>query len=62
MIPNDSKYPDLHITVWEFKSVDGKQRTTGIRPCYPDDHRFQHEYQRIIYRGPRSKYVAQDGR
>ena len=38
---------------------DGKQKTLGIRPCWPDDYRFQHEYQRIIYRGPTSGYIQQ---
>ena len=45
------------ITVWEFVSVDGKQVVRAIRPCWPDDFKFQHEYQRIVYRGPRSGYV-----
>lgn len=52
-------YPDRHVTVWEFLSIDGKERRLGIRPCYPDDYRFQHEYQRIVFRGPYSEYRVQ---
>jgi hypothetical protein len=40
------------ITVWEFRSVDGKQVVRSQRPAHPDDHKYEHEYQRIIYRGP----------
>lgn len=58
----DRGYPDQHITVWEFLSVNGKERKLGIRPCYPDDYRFQHEYQRIVYRGPYSEYRVQQER
>lgn len=42
---------DRVICVWEVKSVDGKQKTTVIHPAHPDDYKFEHEYQRIIYRG-----------
>jgi hypothetical protein len=47
-----------YICVWEFRSVDGKQVVRSIRSAYPDDQSFAHEYQRIVYRGPRSGYVA----
>ena len=50
---------DRIIAVWEFRSVDGKQVVRGIRPAYPDDFQFQHEYQRIVYRGPASDYRSQ---
>lgn len=42
------------ITVWEFRSVDGKQVVVKVYPARPDDYRYQHEYQRIIYTGPRT--------
>jgi len=38
-------------TVWEFRSIDGKQVVRVIRRSEPDDMRVQHEYQRVIYRG-----------
>lgn len=41
------------ITVWECRSVDGKQVTLVVHPAYPDDYKYQHEYQRIVYRGLR---------
>lgn len=41
------------ITVWECKSVDGKQVVLVVNPMRDDDYRYQHEYQRIVYRGPR---------
>lgn len=37
--------------VWEFRSIDGKQIVRVVRPAHPDDLRYQHEYQRVIYRG-----------
>lgn len=46
-----------YITVWECRSVDGRQVVKVLRPCYPDDYRYSHEYQRIVYRGPSSGYV-----
>jgi hypothetical protein len=52
----NTQYTPRHITVWEFRSVDGKQVTRSIRPCYPDDTKFQHEYQRIVFRGPETEY------
>lgn len=44
------------ITVWEFRSIDGKQVVLKILPARPDDRNYEHEYQRIIYRGSREKY------
>ena len=38
-------------TVWEFRSVDGKQVVRVVRPARADDMRTQHEYQRVVYRG-----------
>lgn len=38
-------------TVWEFKSVDGAQVVRVMRTAQPDDMRYQHEYQRVVYRG-----------
>ena len=38
-------------TVWEFRSVDGKQVVRVLRRSEPMEQRFQHEYQRIVYRG-----------
>ena len=38
-------------TVWEFRSVDGKQVVRVVRPARADDMKTQHEYQRVIYRG-----------
>lgn len=46
------------ITVWEFRSVDGKQCVISIRPMEIDDYRYQHEFQLIIYRGDRSGYLG----
>lgn len=34
-------------TVWDFRSVDGTQKVRVVRVAEPDDHRYQHEYQRI---------------
>ena len=45
------------ICVWEFRSVDGKQVVTSVRPAVVDDRRYEHEYQRIVYRGPRSGWT-----
>jgi hypothetical protein len=36
-------------TVWEFRSIDGKQV----------DLKFQHEYQRVLYRGGDPTLIAQ---
>lgn len=47
------------ITVWEFRSVDGLQIIRVEKPAYPDDRKFEHEYQRIIYRGTDRKLAAQ---
>lgn len=38
-------------SVWEFRSVDGKQVVRSVRVAYPDDGKYQHEYQRIVWRG-----------
>jgi hypothetical protein len=38
-------------TVWEFRSVDGRQRVVSVRKSCPDDMRYTHEYQRILWRG-----------
>lgn len=38
-------------TVWQFRSVDGKQVVRVLRRSEPGDMRYQHEYQRIVYRG-----------
>ena len=38
-------------TVWEFRSVDGKQIVRAIRPTEPQEDRYQHDFQRILYRG-----------
>jgi hypothetical protein len=38
-------------TVWELRSIDGKQVVRVIRRSEPMDQRYQHEYQRIVYRG-----------
>ena len=37
-------------TVWEFRSIDG-HAMRALRPAHIDDARYQHEYQRIVYRG-----------
>lgn len=46
-------------TVWEFRSIDGKQVVRVVRPCWPDDLKFQHEYQKVLYRGGDPKLIAQ---
>lgn len=38
-------------TVWEFRSVDGKQVRRVMHTAKPDDHRYEHCFQRIVYRG-----------
>ena len=38
-------------TVWEFRSIDGKQVVRRIRQSYPDDLIYQHDFQKIIWRG-----------
>lgn len=38
-------------TIWECRSVDGRQVVRLNHPAYPDDYRYVNEYQRIIYRG-----------
>lgn len=38
-------------TVWEFRSVDGKQVKRVMSTAQPDDFRFEHYFQRIVYRG-----------
>jgi len=53
---NKEAAADRWVTVWEFRTVDGRQVEIRERPAYPDDARWQHEYQRILYRGPRSKF------
>ena len=49
-------YPEQLITVWEFRSVDGKQVVLKIYPARGSDKASQHEYQRVVYTGPRSGY------
>ena len=51
-----TEIPERWITVWEFRSVDGKQLVVSVRSCEPDDMSVQHEYQRVLYRGPKSAY------
>ena len=41
----------IMVTVWEFKSVDGKQVKRVMRNSEPLDDKYQHAYQRILYRG-----------
>lgn len=53
---------DRYITVWEFRSVDGKQRVTKVRDWHPDDTRYENEYQRIVFRGLERNYEARDAR
>ena len=38
-------------TVWEFRSIDGKQVVRSLRRSEPMEDRFTHEFQRILYRG-----------
>lgn len=38
-------------TVWEFRSVDGRQVVRVVRDARADDMQMQHEYQRVVYRG-----------
>lgn len=38
-------------TVWEFRSVDGKQVKRVLRTAKVDDRQYEHHFQRIIYRG-----------
>ena len=38
-------------TVWEFRSVDERQIVRSIRRSETGEDRYQHHYQRIIYRG-----------
>lgn len=57
-----SHYRDREITVWEFRSVDGKQVVQSVRAREPGDEKYQHEYQRIIYTGPESGYREKKSR
>ncbi len=41
----------LHYTVWEFRSVDGKDVRVVVRSSEPNDIQCQHEYQRVLWRG-----------
>lgn len=34
-------------TVWDFRSVDGKQKVRVARVAEPNDQQVQHEYQRV---------------
>lgn len=34
-------------TVWDFRSVDGKQKTRVVKAAEPNDQFVQHEYQRV---------------
>ena len=45
-------------TVWEFRSIDGTQVVRALRHAHPDDLRYAHEYQRIIYRGSDPQEIA----
>lgn len=45
-----------YVTIWEFRSVDGKQVVQKAHPQYPDDYSFEHEYQKIVFRGRRDEY------
>ncbi len=38
-------------TVWEFRSVDGRQVVRALRISEPMDQKYEHYYQRIVYRG-----------
>jgi hypothetical protein len=38
-------------TVWEFRSPSTGEVKRVIRRSEPLEQRFQHEYQRIVYRG-----------
>lgn len=38
-------------TVWYFKSVSGKETATVVRRSEPDDLQYQHEYQKVLWRG-----------
>ena len=38
-------------TIWQFKSVDGKQCVTVARRSEPLEEQRQHEYQRILWSG-----------
>ena len=38
-------------TGWEFRSVDGKQVVRSLHWSEVGEYRYQHYFQRIIYRG-----------
>lgn len=40
--------PEMLWTIWECRSVDGRQIVRIVRASYPDDAQHQHEYQRIV--------------
>jgi hypothetical protein len=46
------------ICVWEFWSVDRTERVVKVIPAYEDDRQYEHEFQRILYRGPRSGWTG----
>lgn len=35
-------------TIWDFRSVDGKQRACVVRVAEPNDKQCQHEYQSVV--------------
>ena len=47
-----------HYTVWRFQSVDGKDVRVVVRASEPDDMKYQHEYQRVIWRGSAANKAA----
>ena len=51
-----NEYPVREVCVWEFRSVDGTQVVRSIHTARQDDRKYQHEYQRIVYRGPETGY------
>ena len=38
-------------TIWQFKSVDGKQCVTVVRRSEPSEEQWQNEYDRILWSG-----------
>ena len=51
-------YPERLMCVWECRSPSSPEVVRVIANMHDDDATWVREYQRIVYRGPLSGYVA----
>jgi hypothetical protein len=48
MITHETR-PNQHLmTIWEFSSVDGRQKTLVARPPCPSCEQYQNEWNRVV--------------